>query len=182
MNDNLLSERWDAEYKSGKYAQEQQIPFVSEIVETLNQFSVKGRGLYVGCGNGRNYIPLIEAGLNLEGLDVSPVALKMLSERIKSPLKLHCTTFQSFQPDALYDYIVAIQVFQHGTEQECKQHFEKALSLLKPNGLLFLRVNSSNTQPFFQHEIIEKNNFGWHEHDIVIPIKIPTMGNSFTAT
>ena len=40
-----------------------------------------GTGLYIGCGNGRNYLPLVDAGLNLLGLDVSAEAIKRLSER-----------------------------------------------------------------------------------------------------
>ena len=35
-------------------------------------------GLYVGCGNGRNLLPLLDAGLDLTGLDISRQAIAQL--------------------------------------------------------------------------------------------------------
>ncbi len=38
-------------------------------------------GLYIGCGNGRNYLPLAAAGLDLTGLDISAPAITQLTAR-----------------------------------------------------------------------------------------------------
>ena len=38
----------------------------------------QSRGLYVGCGNGRNFLPLVDSGLELHGLDVSGESLRQL--------------------------------------------------------------------------------------------------------
>lgn len=163
MDDNLLSQRWDAEYETGKYAREPPVHFISKILAMLEQFPEirNGRGLYVGCGNGRNYLPLIRAGLNLYGLDVSQVALKQLSEQEPSFAdKLICKDFRSFDADTLFDYLIAIQVFQHGGKKDIIRYFEKVASLLKPQGLFFLRVNSISTQIHFQHKILERNDLG----------------------
>ena len=83
MPDALAAERWDAEYRRGRYAAEPPLPFVAEIVECVRRHprAGDGRGLYVGCGNGRNYVPLVEAGLYLDGLDVSAEALHQLAGR-----------------------------------------------------------------------------------------------------
>ena len=42
---------------------------------------MRGQGLYVGCGTGRNYVPLVDAGLKLTGLDVSKEAIVQLRAR-----------------------------------------------------------------------------------------------------
>ncbi|HLF54476.1 MAG TPA: methyltransferase domain-containing protein [Candidatus Nanoarchaeia archaeon] len=163
MSDKLLSQRWDAEYETGKYAHEPPVNFVNTILSTLERFpEIKnGRGLYVGCGNGRNYLPLIRTGLNLYGLDASKIALKQLSEQEPSfGNKLFCEDFRSFDADSLFDYLIAIQVFQHGGQKDIEQYFTKAASLLKPQGLFFLRVNSISTQIKFQHNILERNDLG----------------------
>jgi hypothetical protein len=49
---------------------EPRLPFTREIVATLRAHptALAGIGLYVGCGNGRNYLPLVDAGLTPTGL------------------------------------------------------------------------------------------------------------------
>jgi len=64
----LTASRWDDEYRNQRYANEPPLPFVSRILDTLRAESDTGTGLYVGCGNGRNYLPLVDAGLDLFGL------------------------------------------------------------------------------------------------------------------
>src|SRR2546422_750085 len=69
--DTLTASRWDDEYRNQRYANEPPLPFVDRILETLRADDAAGHGtgLYVGCGNGRNYLPLVDAGLELFGLD-----------------------------------------------------------------------------------------------------------------
>jgi hypothetical protein len=47
---------------------------VDDIITAARDAGIS-RGLYIGCGNGRNYIPLSEAGLDLTGLDISVTAI-----------------------------------------------------------------------------------------------------------
>ncbi len=161
---DLISKRWDAEYASGKYANEKPVKFVQNIISTLKKSrdSILGlRGLYVGCGNGRNYVPLASSGLNLLGIDVSAVAIQDLSQKNPSLSEnLFCKDFEDFESDVLFDYVIAIQIFQHGTVSEISKYFDKASSLLKPGGLLFLRVNSNSTEIYFKHTVIETNVHG----------------------
>lgn len=47
---------WDAEYESGRYEGEPPIPFANSVIRMLRERGLAdGRGLYVGCGNGRNF-------------------------------------------------------------------------------------------------------------------------------
>jgi hypothetical protein len=64
---------WDAEYRDGRYSGEPPIAFVGTILETLRGEPAlwPGPGLYVGCGNGRNYLPLVDGGADLAGT-ISP--------------------------------------------------------------------------------------------------------------
>jgi len=121
-----------------------------------------GRGLYVGCGNGRNYLPLVDAGLDLVGLDVSPEALRRLAERRPSlSPQLICEDFRAFESrGARFDYVIALQVFQHGDDADVGGYLEKSAKLLRPGGLFFLRVNSSRTEVYHAHRVIEGNAWG----------------------
>lgn len=158
----LAAGLWDEEYRSGKYKDDTAIPFVNTILETLDtEKASEGNGLYVGCGNGRNYIPLIDAGLHVTGLDISPEALAQVEENRPAVAgKLVCADFLEYQPDEDLDYLISIQVFQHGNQAEVAKHFAKTASIMKPGGLLFLRVNSTSTDIFHDHIIDETTSDG----------------------
>ncbi|RNJ79432.1 MAG: methyltransferase domain-containing protein, partial [Nitrosopumilus sp. B06] len=74
---------WDKEYQGGRYQDEPCVGFVRRILQTLaeNPRIRAGRGLYVGCGSGRNYIPLADSGLDITGIDISNTAIQILSAR-----------------------------------------------------------------------------------------------------
>jgi SAM-dependent methyltransferase len=161
---NPAAASWDAEYRAGRYVDDAPLPFVGRIVETLraDPSASSGAGLYVGCGNGRNYLPLFDAGLDLFGLDVSQEAIRQLVERRPSSApRLVCADFRSFRPSLPgFAYLIAIQVFQHGDDADVAAYFAKVATLLQPDGLFFLRVNSASTQIYHAHTVVEHNAAG----------------------
>ncbi len=160
---DLAAQRWDTEYRHGRYVDEPPVPFVDTILTVLDRYPScrQGTGLYIGCGNGRNYLPLVNAGLNLFGLDLSAESLRQLAERHPaSAERLLCCDLRDYTPPAPLSYIIAIQVFQHGTEPDVNSYFAKVASLLQPGGLFFLRVNAASTQIYHDHHILERNAYG----------------------
>lgn len=112
-------------------------------------------------GNGRNYVPLVDAGLDLTGLDISPEAIQGLARRRPAQAEsLVCADFRRLAPDRRFAYLIAIQVFQHGGDADAAAYFEKVATLLKAGGLFFLRVNSVATQIYHRHTLVEENDFG----------------------
>jgi cyclopropane fatty-acyl-phospholipid synthase-like methyltransferase len=159
--DALSAQRWNAEYLAGKYKNEGPVPFVGDIKALIEAAGLSsGRGLYIGCGNGRNYLPLVKSGLNLEGIDISGEAIDQLKAKVDQPDKLRTTDLTSYESDRPLDYIIALQVFQHGRYKVCAQNFAKAKSLLRPGGLFFLRVNSIATEIEHSHEVVERTQKG----------------------
>ncbi|WP_420449815.1 class I SAM-dependent methyltransferase [Candidatus Palauibacter sp.] len=162
MSQALVSARWDAEYREGRYAGEPPLPFVDRILATIHASSMaERRGLYIGCGNGRNYLPLVRSGLHLYGLDLSAEALRQLAAREPALAKrLICTDFRTFVSRCRFSYVIAIQVFQHGVAADVAGYFAGVGSLLSPGGLFFLRVNAASTQVRRPHTVIERNDSG----------------------
>lgn len=158
-----IKDSWNEVYQLGtKYKGEQPVPFVKTILATLERNELTtGKGLYIGCGNGRNYIPLVEAGLDLVGLDISDVALKEISD-LKPELtnKLTCLPFSEYRPTTLFDYVIAIQVFQHGNYEELQQNFKKVADILKPGGLFFLRNRSTDNPTNDEYNVVERTQNG----------------------
>ena len=158
----LAASRWDAEYRGGRYRGEAPLPFVTDILATLEAHPAvrKDVGLYVGCGNGRNYLPLVDAGLQLCGLDLSLEALRQLARGRPAALPLMCGDFRAFTAPAALGYLVAIQVFQHGTVDDVATYFANAAASLRPGGLFFLRVNSASTQILHAYTTLERDAGG----------------------
>ena len=64
---------WDAEYAAGRYSREAPAAFIRDVLTAARQRGLR-RGLYIGCGNGRNLVPMVDAGLDLTGLDLAGAA------------------------------------------------------------------------------------------------------------
>ena len=162
MDQNLAAARWDVEYRGGRYAEQPPVPFVDRILATLDAETLRSStGLYVGCGNGRNYLPLVDAGLRLYGLDLSAESLRQLEARNPAVSERRIRAdFRTWQSQRRFGYVIAIQVFQHGDAADVAGYFAKVASMPDPGGLLFLRVNSASTQVFHSHSSIEQNDLG----------------------
>ena len=162
MDRALVSSHWDAECRHGRYSGEPPVPFVDRIIATL-QFSPAGTGagLYVGCGNGRNYLPLVDSGLHLYGLDLSGESLRQLAARRPAlSSRLVCADFRDFHSQRSFGYVISIQVFQHGTSADAARYFAQVRALLSPGGLFFLRVNATSTEIHRPHTVVEENDLG----------------------
>lgn len=148
---------WNAEYARGRYADEPPVPFVGDILATADACGLRGaRGLYVGCGNGRNFVPLLAGGLDLIGLDVAPTAVAQLRSRLPDgPVRAFVGDLHGLRPEARFDVVIGIQVFQHGDRRTVHDHVRRAQRLLRPGGLFCVRVNAVGTDVWPAHDLVE---------------------------
>lgn len=154
MTDDPAS-AWDAEYARGRYLDEPPVPFVRDVLATAHRYG-HTTGLYVGCGNGRNFLPLLAGGLDLTGLDVSRTALDQLAARAPGA-RLHHGDLASLPPGG-YPLVVGIQVFQHGDAATTRAHVRAAADRVVPGGLLCVRVNAVGTDVWPAHEVLERGD------------------------
>jgi SAM-dependent methyltransferase len=111
---------------------------------------LEGRLLEAGCGSGRLSIPLLEAGLDVEGFDRSPWMLERFEaaarERGLKP-RLRQMAFDDFEADGAYGAIfLPVGTFtlidHYDAAMEALGRFRRAL---KPHGRLFVDL-----QPLIQ--------------------------------
>jgi len=151
---------WDAEYAAGRYASDEPVAFTSDILGAARHAGVR-RGLYVGCGNGRNYLPLVAGGLDLAGLDISAAAIAQLAGRAPDRRdRLVHGDLSALPAGAAYPMVIGIQVFQHGDRTAAHAHIRAAQDRLSPGGLFCLRVNATATDVWPRHEITERHPDG----------------------
>jgi SAM-dependent methyltransferase len=149
---------WDREYELGRYRDEPPVAFVDDVLEAVRALGPgPAMGLYIGCGNGRNYVPLIESGLDLIGLDISGEAISQLRERLpQSADRLVHGDLSALPSGRAYDVVIGIQVFQHGDRREAHANLALAKGLVAPGGLFCLRVNAAETDVWPTHDVVEE--------------------------
>ena len=145
---------WDAEYASGRYRDEPPVGFAYDVVEAARSRNLS-RGLYVGCGNGRNFVPMTEAGLDLLGLDISATAIAQLRLRGPAATRLVVGDLDALRPSARFELVIGIQVFQHGRRGQAHRQLAAAAAHVAPGGLLCVRVNSTSSDIRYDHERTE---------------------------
>lgn len=153
---------WNREYERGRYRDEPPTAFAEDILGATDLLGSGSRnGLYVGCGNGRNYVPLVERGLDLVGLDISGEAIAQLAKRLPERTdRLIHGDLRSLPPGRTYPIVIGIQVFQHGNRNDAHANLVHAKLLVQPSGLFCLRVNAVGTDLWPAHEIIEESADG----------------------
>ncbi|HEY1623756.1 MAG TPA: class I SAM-dependent methyltransferase [Streptosporangiaceae bacterium] len=158
MKDEVAAS-WDAEYATGQISDELPVPFINDIMAAAFGRRLD-HGLYVGCGNGRNFLPLSRAGLTLTGLDVSGTALGRLATRAPQYAgRLVHGDLGAVSGDD-FDLLIGIQVFQHGDRATAHAAIRQAQRTLRPGGLFCLRVNAVATDVWPQHEVTEDHPDG----------------------
>lgn len=100
--------------------------------------------LDLGCGIGRNMIPLIENGFEVIGVDDSKEAIKILKFKLKvGSLKaeLKNLKFQNlYFPDNYFDAVISVQTLNHGYEKDIIEGFDEMFRVLKPGGIVFITL------------------------------------------
>jgi SAM-dependent methyltransferase len=146
---------WDAEYAGGRYRDEPPVDFVRDIVAAAAAQGLHS-GVYIGCGNGRNLLPLLDAGLDLIGLDISAEAIGQLRDRRPDRTGKLIVGDLTALPQTAHGLVIGIQVFQHGTREHAHRHLLAAAERVAPGGLLCVRVNATDTAVEHDHDRTEE--------------------------
>jgi SAM-dependent methyltransferase len=152
---------WNVEYAAGRYRDEPPVGFIQDILAAACRHGLT-RGLYIGCGNGRNLIPLLTGGLDLLGLDISTEAITQLRQQRPDRVDhLIVGDVSALPARARYELVIGIQVFQHGNRHQAHQHLADAAARVAPGGLLCVRVNSTDSHINHGHHRFEDNDDGF---------------------
>ncbi len=159
MRENVAAGQWNTTCEEVESEIAPPVTFVESILFHLSKHA-NARGLHIGCDDGRNFFPLLDAGIDISGVDVSDSAVQQLRQsRPDLADKISCINVLEISSEQ-YDFLVSIEAFQHGSWEVVEQYFEKCDELLKAGGLLFLRVNACNTELNRQHTVTQMSPSG----------------------
>jgi SAM-dependent methyltransferase len=146
-----------------KYFEEQAFTTLKYVIPYISpKFSTRfgKRVLEVGCGEGGNLKPFLEAGCKVTGVDLSEHKIE-LGRQIykdhpqKGHLELICDDiYQLSEPEHPFDLIIMRDVIEHIHDQERFMHYVKRF--LAPGGYFFLAFPPWHN-PFGGHQQICQN-------------------------
>ena len=138
--------------------------YVRRQVEQLMAFAqlpAGARVLEIGCGMGRYTFPLVERGLEVEGLDLSQSMLDELQRHNPGqPITTHCASVDSHPPelDGAFDAVVGFFVLHH--LDDLGSQLVEIRRMLRPGGLIaFLEPNPYN--PLYYAQITFSRTMAW---------------------
>jgi len=113
--------------------------------------------LDVGCGNGKMLAPLVRAGFDVVGIDISRGALLTLAEQkiVRADARRLPFKENAFGAAVCYD------VLQHLLEGERAEAAEELRRVLAPGGLLFIQVFGKNDMRY-GGTLVEPDTFRRH--------------------
>lgn len=100
--------------------------------------------LDVGCGTGRNLIPLAKAGFEMTGLDNAPNGISAARRKVKAAnakAKLIVGAFEDlpFASDS-FDAVISVQTLNHGYKKDILRGLSEIERILKEDGVFFFTV------------------------------------------
>lgn len=120
-----------------------------ELSDFLDTNPVKGAALDLGCGDGRDTIPLLRRGLAVTAVDHSPDAIRKLVSRAESmgdmarALHVEVGDIRTWNwPVEKFDLIVAVTILDHITKDELLPVVERMVRAAGPDAVLFVEVHT----------------------------------------
>lgn len=121
------------------------------LTEFLDKYPLTGSALDLGCGEGRDTIPLLNRGFQVTALDSSRVGIaKMLARSDLNPeMKTRLTIITEdirywHWPTGAFDVIIGTTVLDHIFNNDCGRVIEGVVQSSKPSAILFFEVHTTD--------------------------------------
>lgn len=122
-----------------------------ELMYVIDKFSITGKALELGCGDGRDTYHVLNKGMTVTAIDQSQSAINTLNNRTdlsadeKDRLKGICADVTCVDFDAnKYDFVYAVTLFDHLDKKQGEILLQKILGCVNEGGYIFVKVHTVN--------------------------------------
>lgn len=160
----LLMKQWNKVYreKIDKYKY-YNVVLPHEDISKVERFFRKNkvsRVLDLGCGVGRNMIPLIEKGYSLSGIDIAEDGVRKLEtileeKKLKADLYIGNILKKLPFDNNYFDAIISVQVLQHGTEGQILNTISEIKRIIRPKGFIFITLCGRISNGHIRHCLVK---------------------------
>jgi 2-polyprenyl-3-methyl-5-hydroxy-6-metoxy-1,4-benzoquinol methylase len=160
----VTSEVWNKQYRERgyfiKYPDEDLIRFMAKHFYNVPDRK-KVKILDIGSGVGRNTIYLAKEGFSAFGVEATDSGIEVSKKRrevegTNAVFKKGNLTKIPFAEE-YFDAVVDIQAIQHNTYEEIKKILQEVKRILKPNGVFFAKMVSTQDYSFKKGRAIEEH-------------------------
>ncbi len=138
--------------------------WLGDLLAALGRNGLQGRRLLdVGCGTGKSFLPLLPAGWDVTGCDISPSMVELAREKAGDAVHLAIADMRELPRFGEFDLIWALDdaINYLLSSEELEQALVGMRKNLAPTGLLLFDVNTllAYRTFFAETEIVERG--GW---------------------
>ena len=123
---------WDKIYDEGNPAWGKAPANILEKFTTY--FPIQGKILDIGCGEGRNSIPLSKKGYEVHGIDISSTAIDIANKK-QSDCVFKCIDVFEMNTDTKYDVIIDFGLYHFVPYEFRKQYADNIYKMLSKDGV-----------------------------------------------
>lgn len=135
----------------------------NELVDFYSKIEPKGKLLDLGCGQGRDSIPLAKLGFTVTGVDYSQIGIEQLNEIAEKenlPLKGVVGDIYSYSDFDKFNFILLDSMFHFAKKDKEKEtnFLNQLLDLSKPNTLITICIQKTGKKLSILNAILSSKN------------------------
>lgn len=130
-----------------------------ELIHFFKKHTSKGKVLDLGCGQGRNAIPLARIGFDVLGIDNSKVGIDQMNQTAKTenlPLEGIVTDIFQFENYSNFDFVLLDSMFHFTKKDKQKEIFliKKIISKVKKSCIVIFCIQDTGKKVEVLNEVI----------------------------
>lgn len=153
---------------------------INKVIAEMKKRSVS-KALDIGCGAGRNMIPMVSNGIKCWGVDDSAHGIEMCRKSLKKfGYKANLETYDIHDglkyKDNFFDAVISVQTLSHGKEKQTLEVISEIHRVLRPGGLLFVTLCGTRSKGKLRYCLVKTAK------KIAPRTYVPTIGNEIGLT